>query len=207
MSVTRTTTLPSERFGWGPPGHWPDVEVEERSDDALLRAARLGDTDAFAAVVHRHGPGMRRFARFILGDDEDAADATQDALVSAWRALPTFRGDSSLRTWLFTLVSRRAADLQRRRRPVPVADEQLERRLPALPDTAAGTAVAADLLWALRSALQELPWRQRASWVLREVEGLAYDEIAAALGVTSGQVRGYLHRGRADLAARMEAWR
>lgn len=201
------TTARSERFGPKRPGHWPGVELAERSDDALLRAARLGDTDAFAAVVHRHGPGMRRYARLILGDDEDAADATQDALVSAWRALATFRGDSSLRTWLFTLVSRRAADLQRRRRAVPVEDEQLERRLPALPDVAAGRAVEADLLAALRAALQELPWRQRACWLLREVEGLGYDEIAAALGVTSGQVRGYLHRGRADLARRMEAWR
>jgi len=183
------------------------VDLGQRSDDALVRAARLGDTDAFAAVVHRHGPGMERYARFILGDDQDAADATQEALVSAWRGLPGFRGDSTVRTWLFTLVSRRAADLQRRRRPLPVDDEQLERRLPALPDTALATALEADLLAALRAALQALPWRQRASWLLREVEGLRYDEIAATLGVTSGQVRGYLSRGRAELAERMQAWR
>lgn len=179
----------------------------ERSDGALLRAARLGDTDAFGAVVERHGPGMRRYARFILGDEEDAADATQEALVSAWRGLGTFRGESSLRTWLFTLVSRRAADLQRRRRPVPVDEQQLEQRLPGGPDTASGTALETDLLAALRSALQELPWRQRACWVLRELEGLSYDEIAATLAITSGQVRGYLHRGRTTLAERMESWR
>ena len=183
------------------------VRDAERSDAALLRAARLGDTDAFGGIVERHGPGMRRYARFILGDEDDAADATQEALVSAWRGLGTFRGESSLRTWLFTLVSRRAADLQRRRRPVPVEEQQLEQRLPAAPDTASGTAVEAELLEALRSALQELPWRQRACWLLREVEGLSYDEIAATVGVTSGQVRGYLHRGRASLAERMEPWR
>ena len=181
--------------------------IEERSDGALLRAARLGDTDAFGAVVERHGPGMRRYARFILGDEDDAADATQEALVSAWRGLGTFRGESSLRTWLFTLVSRRAADLQRRRRPVPVPEEQLEQRLPTVPDTASGSALEADLVEALRSALQDLPWRQRACWVLRELEGLSYDEIAATVGVTSGQVRGYLQRGRATLAERMEPWR
>ncbi len=181
--------------------------IEERSDGALLRAARLGDTDAFGAVVERHGPGMRRYARFILGDEDDAADATQEALVSAWRGLGTFRGESSLRTWLFTLVSRRAADLQRRRRPVPVPEEQLEQRLPTVPDTASGSALEADLVEALRAALQDLPWRQRACWVLRELEGLSYDEIAATVGVTSGQVRGYLQRGRATLAERMEPWR
>jgi RNA polymerase sigma-70 factor, ECF subfamily len=183
------------------------VRDAERSDAALLRAARFGDTDAFGAIVERHGPGMRRYARFILGDEDDAADATQEALVSAWRGLGTFRGESSLRTWLFTLVSRRAADLQRRRRPVPVEEQQLEQRLPAAPDTASGTAVEAELLEALRSALQELPWRQRACWLLRELEGLSYDEIAATVGVTSGQVRGYLQRGRATLAERMEPWR
>ena len=181
--------------------------IEQRSDGALLRAARLGDTDAFGAVVERHGPGMRRYARFILGDEDDAADATQEALVSAWRGLGTFRGASSLRTWLFTLVSRRAADLQRRRRPVPVPEEQLEQRLPTVPDAASGSALEADLVEALRSALQDLPWRQRACWVLRELEGLSYDEIAATVGVTSGQVRGYLQRGRATLAERMEPWR
>jgi RNA polymerase sigma-70 factor (ECF subfamily) len=183
------------------------VEPGERSDAALLRAARLGDTEAFAVIVQRHGPGMRRFARFILGSDDDADDATQEALVSAWRGLSTFRGDAALRTWLFTLVSRRAADLQRRRRPLPVADERLDRELPALPDSAVGGTLEADLLLALRRALQELPWRQRACWLLREVEGLSYDEIAVTLGVTSGQVRGYLHRGRTALADRMEAWR
>jgi len=193
-----------------PRGHKGQVGaggIEQRSDGALLRAARLGDTDAFGAVVERHGPGMRRYARFILGDEEDAADATQEALVSAWRGLATFRGESSLRTWLFTLVSRRAADLQRRRRPVPVPEEQLEQRLATVPDTASGSALEADLVEALRSALQDLPWRQRACWVLRELEGLSYDEIAATVGVTSGQVRGYLHRGRATLAERMEPWR
>ena len=63
-----------------------------------------------------------------------------------------------------------------------------------------------ELVLALQSALQELPWHQRACWLLREIEGLD-DEIATALGVTPASVRGYLHRGREALARRMEAWR
>ena len=108
------------------------MEHSQRSDAALARAARLGDVEAFAAIVDRHGPVMRRYARFILGDDDDASDATQDALVSAWRGLDSFRGDSALRTWLFTLVSRRAADLQRKRRPskLPRADGEVDGRSP-----------------------------------------------------------------------------
>ena len=90
---------------------------------------------------------------------------------------------------------------------MPVPDEQLEQRLPSRPGHRSGSALEAELVEALRSALQDLPWRQRACWVLRELEGLSYDEIAATVGVTSDQVRGYLHRGRATLAERMEPWR
>ena len=183
------------------------MEHSQRSDAALARAARLGDVEAFAAIVDRHGPVMRRYARFILGDDDDASDATQDALVSAWRGLDSFRGDSALRTWLFTLVSRRAADLQRRRRPLPVSDEDLEQHLESVSDPALGGALEDELVVALQSALPELPWHQRACWLLREIEGLSYDEIATALGITPDRVRGYLHRGREALARRMEAWR
>ncbi len=182
-------------------------DLQPGHDAALVRAARLGDVEAFAAIVDRHGPVMRRYARLILGNDDDALDATQDALVSAWQGLDSFRGESALRTWLFTLVSRRAADLQRRRRPLPVSEDDLEQHLESVSDQAVGGVLEGELVLALQSALQELPWHQRACWLLREIEGLSYDEIATALGVTPASVRRYLHRGREALARRMEAWR
>ncbi len=64
-----------------------------------------------------------------------------------------------------------------------------------------------ELLEALQEALDELPWNQRSAWLLREVEGLGYDEIAHAMGTTVGSVRGHLHRGRRQLAERMARWR
>lgn len=183
------------------------MDLSEPSNETLVRAARLGDEAAFAAIVNRHGPPMRRYALFILGNDADASDATQEALVSAWTALQTFRGDSTLRTWLFTLVSRRAADLQRKRRPTPIDDAGLEPRLEPVADVAVAGALENELVTALRGALQELPLLQRSCWLLREVEGLSYDEIATALSTTPTSVRGCLSRARATLATKMEAWR
>lgn len=183
--------------------HDPEV-----TDGALVRAARLGDEDAFGEIVDRYGPGMLRYARRLVGgNDADAAEAVQEAFISAWRGLETFRGESSLRTWLFRLVHRRAVDLQRHRRPTPIDDELLSRMVRIADDNPLQDLLDGELLEALQQALDELPWNQRAAWLLREVEGLGYDEIAQALGTTVGSVRGQLHRGRRQLAERMARWR
>lgn len=181
--------------------------LADASDDALVRAARLGDADAFAMIVDRHGPTVFRFAAQLLGGENDAADVVQEAFLSAWKAIASFRGESSLRTWLFTLTARRAADLQRRRRPVPVEDTALAALVPPSTADPLRDIVDAELVAALRQALAGLPWHQRATWLLREVEGLSYVEIASALSLTPGSVRGHLHRGRMMLAERMAPWR
>jgi RNA polymerase sigma-70 factor (ECF subfamily) len=178
------------------------------SDDALVRAARLGDHDAFGELVDRHGPGMLRYARRLVGGSEaDAGEVVQEAFISAWRSLDGFRGESTIRTWLFRLVHRRAVDLQRHRRPTPIDDELLSRMMPTAGDNPLQDVLNSELLEALQRALEELPWNQRAAWLLREVEGLGYDEIALAMGTTVGSVRGHLHRGRRQLAERMARWR
>lgn len=186
------------------------TRINEQADDrALVAAASIGDRDAFSAIVNRHGRSMFRYARRMLHDAGDAEDVTQEALVAAWRGLPDYRGEASLRTWLFTLTARKAIDLGRRRRPLPIAESALAERLQA------GAASAADsdpgglagLLRALDAALLALPWRQRACWLLREVEGLSYDEIGAVLGCAEPVVRGQLARGRAELRRQLEAWR
>jgi len=185
----------------------PKSEPVPFSDAALVRAARLGDHDAFALIVSEHGPAMHRFAARTLGNAFDAQEAVQEAFASAWRDLRLFRGDSSLRTWLFTLVSRKAADLRRRRRPIPVDDEMLLRWAASESSGPYEHVAAAALVTALEEALTELPVRQRAAWVLREVEQMSYEEIATVLGVTVGSVRGHLHRSRNALQERMSPWR
>ncbi|MDT9593507.1 sigma-70 family RNA polymerase sigma factor [Nocardioides zeae] len=178
------------------------------SDDALLRAARLGDEEAFAVIVDRYGPGMYHYAlRLVGGSAADAGEVTQEALISAWRSLDSFAGRSSLRTWLFRLVHRRAADLHRHRRPTPIDDELLSTVVRPATENPLQRVMEAELVAALQQALDELPWHQRAAWLLREIEGMSYEEIAAALDTTPGSVRGHLHRGRRTLAERMARWR
>ena len=186
----------------------PADALAAASDAALVRAARLGDDDAFGEVVDRYGPGMLRYARRLVnGSDADAGEVVQEAFISAWKSLDSFRGESSLKTWLFRLVHRRAVDLLRHRRPTPLDDELLSRVVRVADDNPLQDVLDSELLEALQEALDELPWNQRSAWLLREVEGLGYDEIAHAMGTTVGSVRGHLHRGRRQLAERMARWR
>lgn len=183
------------------------VPLERRSDESLARAAALGDRDAFEVVVRRHGPALHRYARRTLLDDGDTQEAVQDAFIAAWQRLPQWRGDSALRTWLFSITAHKAADLRRRRRPVPVPGDDLldlpagrsadpERR-------AAGTSLAA----ALELELARLPERQRSVWVLREIEQLSHAEICEVLGMGPDTERGLLARARRTLSERMSSWR
>lgn len=195
--------MPTDRSADVPLG-----DAAAASDAALVRAARLGDDDAFGVLVDRHGPPMLRYARRLVGGSEaDTGEVVQEAFISAWRSLDTFRGESSLRTWLFRLVHRRAVDLQRHRRPTPIDDELISRVIDASDDNPLQDVLDSELLEALQRALDELPWNQRAAWLLREVEGLGYEEIARTMGTTVGSVRGHLHRGRRQLAERMARWR
>lgn len=178
----------------------------QAGDDALRRAAALGDADAFAAVIERHGPAMFRYARRMLNDHGDAEEVVQDAFVAAWKALPDFRGDSALRTWLFTLTARKAIDLLRKKRPTPVEDETFT-GMPAGDADPVEPVVRTELLEALDTALAELPYRQRAVWLLREVEEMSYQDIAEVLATTPTVVRGQLARARAALQEKLEDWR
>lgn len=188
-------------------------EVGCASDAALARRAGLGDRPAFEELFQRLFPQTFRFAlRMLDGDVQAAEDVVQESWVKAWRALPDFRGDAAVQTWMFSIVMREAAGAQRRKRPIAVDGEILE---PLVTRTAgdprrqdpAQQVLARELWETLSLALLELPWRQRASWLLRELEGLSYEDIARVLDTTPTVIRGQLHRARRTLAIRMEQWR
>lgn len=178
------------------------------SDRALARRASMGDRGAFAEIFRRHGTAMFRYAVYMLdGDDAQAEDAVQSAWVKAWQHIATFRGESELRTWLFGITAHEVLSARRRRRPIAIDDELLT-ALPARRADSPEQQLTETELWgSLQAALAELPWRQRASWVLRELEGLSYEEIAVILDTSSTVVRGQLHRARRTLAVRMAQWR
>ena len=183
------------------------VDVVGDDEARLVRRAALGDRSAFAEIFEEHAAGMFRYAVHMLdGDVGEAEDVVQTALAKAWQKLPDFERRSSLRTWLFRITANEALAHRRRRRPVPVNDALLASR-PAGLGSEPHQQVVADQIWqSLAMALTELPWRQRASWLLFEMEGLSYREIARVLETSETVVRGQLHRARRTLAHRMEQW-
>ncbi len=188
------------RQGDGAPGPYPD------SDDATLVArARDGDTRAFEALVCRYQRPVYRMALRMLGGGADAEDVTQEVFVTAWRQLPGIREDAAIRTWLYRAATNRCLNLlraQRPSRPLEAGAAASADRSPS-PEERAETA---DALEALRAALDQLTPAQRSAWLLRQIEGLSYAEIADILQTTPQAVRGRLSRARAELAEAMKPW-
>ena len=180
-----------------------------RTDDhVLVRRAQAGHVDAFEELVVRYRDAVYRVALRLLGTPADAEDAAQDALVTAWQALPTFRGDSAVSSWLFRIVVNKCYDVQRRSRfvqPVDLQDAGAQAQFPAVVDT--GTTVEQQhRVDAVRRALAALPLDLRAPLVLRELEGCSYAEVAEVLGLPEATVRGRLARGRQELVRHVQEW-
>jgi RNA polymerase sigma-70 factor (ECF subfamily) len=180
------------------------VTGESTSTDAeLLRAHVDGDPDAFAELVRRHRDRLWAVALRTIGDREEAADAVQDALLSAHRGAARFRGDSAVTTWLHRIVVNACLDRIRRRQahptvPLPdgnrTADGPPGAPEPAAPVTDHDTALV------VREALAALPAEQRAALVLVDVQGYAVAEAAEILGVAEGTIKSRCARGRARMA-------
>lgn len=186
-------------------GLWHAELVNAQSEESLIRAAALGDRHAFDDLVRRHLGPLLRYATRLTDSVPTAEDITQETFLAAWRGLPRFAFESSFRTWLFTIASRKTIDQRRRQSAIPVTDDSLERTDQRTPGPYAQT-VGHSLLEALQFELGQLNYHSRASWWLREVEGLSHEEIAVALSITRGSVRGHLQRARSQLAQRLAPW-
>lgn len=196
-------------------------------DDALDRAALArvvaGDRAALGAIVVRHQAAVFRFARRMLHDDAAAEDVLQETFVAALRRAADYRGEGSVRGWLFA-VARNAARMRQRRRvgeptvhePLDVLDEPTSIEACAVLGEAAGFGAdpervladaeqsAARQAW-LGAALEALPWAEREVLWLRDVEGLSGDDAAAALGLSRAAMKSRLHRARLHLVAALRA--
>jgi len=189
----------------------PPAEPGQPSDEALARRAGLGDRDAFAIIVTRYGPALYRFTVRLLDNPSDVEDTLQETFLDAWKGLRGFRGDAALQTWLFTLARRRVYAHYKRfpasgSRP-PINIDDVTDRLPAHNADPAGRQLGHDLLAALDVALRTLPPRQRSVWILKEIEGFTYAQIATVMAATPDAVRGLLERARTTLAITMKEWR
>jgi RNA polymerase sigma-70 factor, ECF subfamily len=169
-------------------------------DEALLIGrARRGDREAFGALVERHRDSVYRVVRGVLADAAECEDVTQDVFVRAWESLARFRGESGLFTWLYRIAVNAALRARERRRPAPVAE---------VPETEAPRPREADedgpSLATLQRLLSELPDEYRVIVVLRDLEGLSYQDIASTLEIPMGTVESRLFRARGQLR---EMWR
>ncbi len=182
------------------------VAAEELDDLTLVVRAQEGDTRAFEILVRRHQRPLYRLAVRLLDNRSDAEDALQEAFVAAWRRLGGFRGEATFSSWMYRIVTNRCLKLLRRRRPVTTLEDLGD---PPGPDGASPehSAERQDRAAALQRALQNLSIDQRACWILRELHGLSYEDIAAIVGASPDAVRGRLHRARCNLAEVMTPWR
>ncbi|QKW20760.1 RNA polymerase sigma factor SigM [Kitasatospora sp. NA04385] len=178
--------------------------AEEPTDAELLARHAAGDPDAFGLLVHRHRDRLWAVAVRTLGDREEAADALQDALVSAFRAAAGFQGRSAVTTWLHRIVVN--ACLDRARRGAVRRAESLDHRPDGTAERALGPAedaehhaVRAETRREVADALAELPAEQRAALVLVDMQGYPVAEAAEVLGVPVGTVKSRCARGRARL--------
>jgi len=186
----------------------PDDGRDPRTDAELLTAHVTGDPDAFGEVVRRHRDRLWAVALRTTGDREEAADAVQDALVSALRAADRFRGDSAVTTWLHRIVVNACLDRARRRavRPTRPLEEEVGPGGDESQRTGAALAVVGDATPRVEArldvtrALALLPEPQRAALVLVDMYDVPVAEAAVILGVAVGTVKSRCSRGRTALA-------
>jgi len=164
-----------------------------------------GDNDAFGLLFTRHKDRLWAVAVRTLGDAEEAADALQDAMISAFRQAGGFRGDSAVTTWLHRIVVNACLDRLRRRAARPAVSGLDERAMAVLapappgPDAAASTETSLDVMAALRT----LPPDQQAVLVLVDMLGYSVADAATVLGISPGTVKSRCARGRARLLPRL----
>ncbi|KGI80896.1 RNA polymerase sigma70 factor [Actinopolyspora erythraea] len=171
----------------------------------MLMAAKSGDTSAFDLLVRTHTDRLYRVAVRIVGDPAEAEDAVQDAWVSAWRSLSTFRGDSTAATWLYRVVTNAALSQIRKRRPAVPMDLTDEHLAPAgNTGNPEGAALREEETRRVHAAISRLEPSQRLPLVLRELEGMSYEEIAEVLEVNITALRARLHRARLALLAELK---
>lgn len=187
---------------------WSDVGGRE---GALIERCAVGDEGACAELVAQHQRMVVQLAINLLGDRDEALDLSQEVFLKVFRTIHRFRGHSSLRTWIYRIAVNQARNRHRFWRRRHRADQvSLDQHIATHGDFLSGGDTTPDRVLAqkelaerLQQALDALPFDQRTAIVLREVDGLSYDEIAYSLGVAVGTVKSRLTRARQALRSEL----
>jgi RNA polymerase sigma-70 factor (ECF subfamily) len=206
-----STVKPIRAFAWSESASAsPTVEghAEWAQDWALVQQCVGGDEQACTRLVTDHQRMVYQLSLHLLGDQQEALDLSQEVFLRVFRTLGQFRGQSALRTWIYRVVVTQASNRRRwwRRRHqaqqvaldehVAAHGDLVDGRSSAKPDQVAEQEQTARQVW---TALDQMPFDQRTILVLREIDGLSYDEIAFSLGVAVGTVKSRLARAREHL--------
>jgi RNA polymerase sigma-70 factor (ECF subfamily) len=184
-------------------------ETLTESDQLVLRL-KEGDEQAFAEAFQLHKDFVYTLAFKLLNDKAEAMDVTQEVFATLFRKVRAFRGDSSLKTWLYRVAINQAANRNRwwnrrfrhRTLSLDLASQTILARCPAFHSrypSPAGECYSRELRHALQKSLQKLPFDQRVAVTLRDVEGLTYEEIAELTSANIGTVKSRIARGREKL--------
>jgi RNA polymerase sigma-70 factor, ECF subfamily len=187
---------------------WTEAGGREAS---LIQRCAARDEDACAELVSEHQRMVYQLSLNLLNDHNEALDLSQEVFLRVFRTIHTFRGQSALRTWIYRIVINQARNRQRwwrrRHRAQQVSLDQhiqdhgdLPERDGAAPDRILGQKQLAERI---RVALDRLPFDQKTALVLREIDGLSYDEIGFSLGIAVGTVKSRLARAREALRAEL----
>lgn len=187
-----------------------DAAAVDAEETALLERLRAGDEVAFEGFVRTNTGRLLAVARRLVPTEEDARDVVQEAFLSAFRSLPRFEGGSKLSTWLHRIVVNAALMRLRTRRRRP--EESLDALLPSFledghhteryagwPEAADKALERAEVRALVREQVNQLPETYRTVLLLRDIEGMETEDVAAALGLTPNAVKMRLHRGRQAL--------
>jgi RNA polymerase sigma-70 factor (ECF subfamily) len=188
----------------------PSRAVDMDAEGVLIARLQQGDREAYEVLVRRSSARMLAVARRLLRNEEDARDTVQDAFLNAFRALPRFRADAKLSTWLYRIVTNAALlTLRSASRPPAGSREPLlptfaedghhPEPVDLLPVTAEAALQSKETRALVRACIEQLPTRYRAVVILRDIEELDTAETAARLGITENAVKIRLHRARQAL--------
>lgn len=176
---------------------------------AVIRRVQKGDVNAFEALVSAYEKNVYNLALRMMGNAQDAEDMAQEAFLKAYNSLPGFRGDSKFSVWLYRIVSNVCLDQLRKKSKRPTVslsmeDEDGEETQLDLPDTAQSPEEVLEKKLtreAVRRGLAQLPEDARQILLLREIQGLSYEEIGETLGLEPGTVKSRIFRARKRLCA------
>lgn len=205
---------PIRAVAWSQPSPAAEGQAEWASDWARVQECVTGDEAACTRLVTDHQRMVYQLSLHLLGDQQEALDLSQEVFLRVFRTLGQFRGQSALRTWIYRVVVTQASNRRRwwrrRHQSQQVALDQhvaqhgdlADARPFAKPDQVAEQRETAQHVW---TALDRLPFDQRTILVLREIDGLSYDEIAGSLNVAVGTVKSRLARAREHLREELRA--